>query len=282
MRLGTFLYVDSLNDIHALTGTMSRLKQEGFECCQVNWRVNSLMNADRARVLRRASEESGLAITGVSTFFDGVSRWNVLEGPLTVGLLPADQRSARLAHVLKTADFCMEAGVRTLFGHLGYLPTNPCDLNYVTLVSALKTLAPKLKSMGMRYLFETGQEPAVIFLRLLEDVGADNLFINFDPANVTMYGFGNAMDALELYGSRIRGVHVKDGLLPENGHSLGREVFLGEGRVNWPQILYRLIHEYRFDGDLIIERQIDEPQRSIDAARELLILRQWFEKATKE
>lgn len=273
MRFGTFLYVDSQEHIDHLDASMDWLREGGFECCQVNWRVNACMNDQAARKLRQAAQRAGIHLSGVSTFFDGVSRWNVVEGPMTVGLLPADQRPMRLAHVLKTAAFCAQAGVTTLFGHLGYLPTNAFDPNYLGLVASLREIAPRLKALGMRYLFETGQEPAVIFLRILEDVGADNLFINYDPANITMYGFGNPLDALSLYGRYVRGVHVKDGLLPTRGRELGKEMFLGTGRVDWPALLRILVKEYGFDGDLIIERQVDEAQRQADVLLELPILR---------
>ena len=43
---------------------------------------------------------------------------------------------------------------------------------------------------------ETGQEPAGELLEFLDDLGAANVFVNFDPANMILYGAGDPIEAV--------------------------------------------------------------------------------------
>ena len=45
--------------------------------------------------------------------------------------------------------------------------------------------------------------------------------INLDPANLIMYGKANPVDALEVFGEYVMGIHGKDGKYPTDGHHLG-------------------------------------------------------------
>lgn len=102
-------------------------------------------------------------------------------------------------------------------------------------------------------------------LRTIEDIGTGNLGVNLDPANLIMYGRGNPVDALDLFGKYVRNMHVKDGLYPTNGRDLGKEVPVGKGKVNFPKLLDRLKNEFGYDGALTLEREIsDEGQKGKD------------------
>jgi len=100
-------------------------------------------------------------------------------------------------------------------------------------------------------------------LRLIEDIGATNLAINFDPANLILYGKANPIDALGILGSYIKGIHLKDGCYPTNGRELGEEKVLGQGQVNIPQFLTRLL-ETGYYGPLTIERETTGRQQVED------------------
>ena len=84
-----------------------------------------------------------------------------------------------------------------------------------------------LQGSGPVLNFETGQETPITLLRTIQDIGLDNLGINLDPANLLMYG-RQPQDAVDMYGDYIRGVHVKDGLYPTDGHRLGSETPVGK------------------------------------------------------
>jgi sugar phosphate isomerase/epimerase len=109
---------------------------------------------------------------------------------------------------------------------------------------------------------ETGQEPVDVLDRFLDDVGRDNLFVNFDPANMILYGAGEPLPALEKLGARVRSVHCKDATWSDRpGETWGREVPLGEGDVGFAAFL-NVLKRIGYDGPLTIEREIpQEPER---------------------
>ena len=61
------------------------------------------------------------------------------------------------------------------------------------------------------------------------DVGVDNQGVNFDLANLILYGKANPVDAIELLGPYVQGIHAKDGMWPTNPKQLGEEVAIGKG-----------------------------------------------------
>jgi sugar phosphate isomerase/epimerase len=102
----------------------------------------------------------------------------------------------------------------------------------------------------------------------------DNLFVNFDPANMILYGAGEPLPALEALGPRVRSVHCKDATWSDRpGQTWGREVPLGEGDVDFAAFL-KILKRIGYDGPLTIEREIpQEPERQkaeIGRAIELL------------
>ena len=59
----------------------------------------------------------------------------------------------------------------------------------------------------------------------------DNLFINFDPANMILYGCGEPIPALRKLGRYVRSIHCKDAtLVGRAGRNLGRRSAAGRGR----------------------------------------------------
>jgi sugar phosphate isomerase/epimerase len=100
-------------------------------------------------------------------------------------------------------------------------------------------------------------------LRLMQAVGTGNLGVNLDPANLILYGKAAPVDALDVFGAHVRGVHAKDGLYPTDPMKLGKEVKVGEGRVRYPEFVRRL-REIGFRGEFIIEREISGDQQVRD------------------
>jgi sugar phosphate isomerase/epimerase len=112
-------------------------------------------------------------------------------------------------------------------------------------------------------LFETGQETPTTLLRVIEDIGLDNLGINMDTANLILYGKANSADAITIFGKYVMDTHIKDGLYPTNGKHLGREVKVGEGFANIPEVVKRL-REVGYTGNYVIEREIKGDQQIKD------------------
>lgn len=115
-------------------------------------------------------------------------------------------------------------------------------------------------------LYETGQESPTTLLRTIQDVGVDNQFVNLDTANLILYGNGNPVDALDVVGKLVRGVHAKDGLFPTDPKELGKEVPIGQGKVDFPKVIQRL-KELSYTGAITIEREISGPKQVEDIKR---------------
>ncbi len=110
---------------------------------------------------------------------------------------------------------------------------------------------------------ETGQETAELLLEFINDVNRPNLGVNFDPANMILYGTGDPIEALSILGPWVRGVHCKDGNWPTAAGQLGEEQRLGEGQVGLPRFIAKLV-EVGYEGPLTVEREIAEELQMAD------------------
>ena len=100
-------------------------------------------------------------------------------------------------------------------------------------------------------------------MRAIQDVGLDNQGVNFDLANLILYGKANPVDAIELLGPYVQGIHAKDGMFPTNPKELGKEVPIGKGKVDFPRIIERL-KQLDYRGAVTIEREISGPKQVED------------------
>ena len=236
---------------------------QGFRHCQlISWEP-ALWTDVSAGEINRLSAAYGVKITAFWCGWVGPTRWNFTEGPETLGIVPAAYRAARVQNLLDGAAFARKLGVKDVVTHMGFIPENMSDANYPGVVAAVKCIAVELKKYEQNLLFETGQETPIVLLRLFEHVGTGNLYVNLDPANLILYGKANPVDALDVFGDYVRGVHAKDGFYPTNGSELGREVKVGDGKVNFPALLKGL-KAHGFDDSLTIEREISGEQQAID------------------
>ena len=250
---------------------MKKVRSLGFPTCQVTCWQEDLLTNEAADRLRRAAAVHGVEITTMWTGMPGRYVWDFIEGPSTIGLVPPDSREMRLAVLKKGSDFARKVGVQSIATHVGFIPENPADPLYIAVVQALKEIADYCAENGQSFWFETGQETPTTLLRTIEDIGTSNLGVNLDPANLLMYGKANPLDALDVIGTYVRGVHAKDGEYPTDGRELGKEKALGEGRVNFPGLLGKL-RALGFAGALTIEREISGPQQVEDIRRAKVFL----------
>jgi len=160
------------------------------------------------------------------------------------------------------ADFARLLGVDAVGLHVGFVPHDPSDPLYAGAVAVTQEICDHCRANGQRLHLETGQESPEALLQFHGDVGRDNLFVNFDPANMILYGSGEPIAALRQVGGLVRSVHCKDAKwAAQPGKEWGREVPLGEGDVGMEAFLATL-KEIGYDGPLTIEREIpQEPAR---------------------
>ena len=223
--------------------------------------------ADVVGRLRQALDKYEIEPTSVVVGGPGKEVWDFYQGPLTIGLAPKATRAARIAHIKKASDFAKQCGIPAVQTHCGFIPENPNDPVYKELVTILRDLVSYCKRNGQNFRYETGQETPITLIRAMGDVGLDNQGINFDLANLILYGKANPVDAIEILGRYVQGIHAKDGMWPTNPKQLGEEVPIGKGKVDFPRIIERL-KQLNYRGAVTIEREISGPQQLEDVRAE--------------
>lgn len=213
--------------------------------------------------LKRGVERYGIEVTAINTAGPGPAVWDFYKGPTTIGLVPREYRQQRIDHLKRASDYAKQCGVPALHTHCGFIPENPNDPVYDETVKAIREVVSHCKGNSQTFLFETGQETPVTLLRTIKDVGLDNQGINLDTANLILYGKGHPVDALDVIGSLVRGLHAKDGLFPTDPRRLGEEVPIGQGKVGFPRLFQRL-RELNYRGPVTIEREIEGAQQLED------------------
>lgn len=268
MKIGVLVGFNRETDIEK---KLAEVASYGMECCQICCWDPSLYTEANAAKIRKAIRTSGVEVSALWAGWTGPGEWNFVQGPFTLGLVPAAYRFGRLKELMAASDFAELIGVSMVATHVGFLPEVPSDPDFVGVVCALRKLTAYMKAKGQTFLFETGQETPVTMLRCIESIGADNVGINFDTANLILYGKANSADALEVFGKYVRNTHCKDGFYPTEGTRLGREVPLGEGKANMPAVC-RKLRDLNYEGPYIIEREIEgeEQVRDVIKARDYL------------
>jgi len=250
---------------------MAGIAELGLNTCQIACWDPLLYTSENVSLLKTASERYGIEITSIWAGYSGPAVWDFIQGPSTIGLVPPEYRAMRVEVLKKGADFAAAVGVPSITTHAGFIPENPSDPLYVGTVDALREVVEYCRRLGLYFCFETGQETPVTLLRVIQAIGMDNVGVNLDPANLLMYGKANPVDALDILGPYVKGVHAKDGEYPTDPNNLGCEKPLGEGRVNFPMLVAKL-KSFGFDGALTIEREISGPQQMEDIKQAIRIL----------
>jgi L-ribulose-5-phosphate 3-epimerase len=193
----------------------------------------------------------------------------------TVGFIPAPTRAERERRTLEASDFAASLGVTGIACHIGCLPDDRTDPDYIAVRDAVRRICDHAASHGQTFALETGQEPAQELLRFLEDTGRGNLKINFDPANMILYGTGDPIEAFELLAPQVVSIHAKDGDWPPRTFPglLGTERPLGEGSVGIERFI-EAVKRSGYSGTIHVEREIeDQRQRLEDIGKAVRLLK---------
>jgi sugar phosphate isomerase/epimerase len=188
----------------------------------------------------------------------------------TVGFLIPERLAERLAITRQAVDFAAQLGAPRVAAHIGFVPSDSSDPAYVKLVEDVRGIADYCAARDMGFSLETGQETAEEMLHFVRALDRANIGINFDPANMILYGKDKPIEALETLKEYVVSVHCKDGVWPEKEGELGSEAPLGEGQVDIPAFVAKL-KEIGYTGPLTIEREAgDDRIGDILRAKELL------------
>jgi sugar phosphate isomerase/epimerase len=254
--------------------SLAAVKSFGVRCGQLGVPGGMELNAAVAAQWRTALDDAGFEVVTVVAAYLGEDYADIPTVQRTVGFIPPEFREARERRTYAVSDFAAALGVKSIACHIGFVPGDHGEPDYIAVRDMVRRICAHAARHGQTFALETGQEPAHVLLNFLKDVGQPNLGINFDPANMILYGTGDPVEALDVLGPHVLSVHCKDGDWPAKDApgSLGVERPLGSGAVGIPRFLDKL-KAIGFRGPLNIEREAEnqeERYRDLRAAVKLL------------
>ncbi len=233
--------------------SFKRLQESGFTSCQIGY-GGTHWGEDMANTLKELSKKYNIQISTMMYCTPG-GRWNFMEGPATIGLVPPINRIKYLDTYKRAIDFCAMADIPAMHSHFGFIPEEPTSELYADFIECMRELCGYAKERGVMVYCETGQETATTLIRAIHDIGTGNIFVNCDVANMILYGKGNPVDAVRQFGPLLKDLHAKDGKYPTNPYYLGRETKIPEGDVNFPELI-KALKEIGFTGPITIECEL--------------------------
>ncbi len=256
LRVGVFYWIGE--DAAATVGEITAL---GVEVCQLAVVGERKLSPELAVAYRQALAAAGLEAVTIFAAYEGESYADIPTVMRTVGFMPRATRAAREARTREVIDFGASAGVPSFGCHIGFVPEER-NADYVDVREVVRRIADYAASHGMTFCLETGQEPAPLLMEFLEDVGRPNVKINFDPANMVLYGSGEPIEAFRLLAPYVVSIHGKDGEWPDPATpgALGTERPLGSGAVDIGKFV-RTVRECGYRGTINVESGVhgDEP-----------------------
>jgi sugar phosphate isomerase/epimerase len=255
--IGVFTSIDAGLGVH-----LEVAKELGIPSIQLHAPHAAGRTPSAAEAFLKRLDNYRIELTCVFGGFEGESYADIPTVERTIGLVPAETRAARLNEMKEIADFARILGCDVVGLHLGVVPHDTKSKEYQDVVDVTRQLCDHAAKNEQAIHLETGQETADALLQFIGDTQRANLFINFDPANMILYGTGEPIEALRKVGRYVRSVHCKDATWSDQpGKTWGAEVPLGKGQVDLPRYLETL-KEIGYTGPLTIEREIpQEPER---------------------
>lgn len=268
--IGVFASVDAGLGVH-----LDVAKELGIHTVQVHTPHKESRNEATAKAFLQRCKDADITITCLFGGFEGESYADIATTARTVGIVPEATRAARAAEMKEISNFAKLLGCNALGMHIGFVPEKG-GASYTSLIEVTRDLLDHVKRNGQNMHLETGQETADHLLEFMHDVGRDNLFINFDPANMILYGTGDPIEALKKVGHLVRSIHCKDAKWAapdQRGNGWGTEVALGDGDVGMENYL-RTLQAVGYSGPLTIEREIahDRERQKADIGQAVRVL----------
>ena len=170
------------------------------------------------------------------------------------------------------AAMARRVGLSLVTFHAGFLPHEAGDPVRAIMLERLRAIGEIFASEGVGLALETGQEDAATLVAVLDELAkmGCHVGVNFDPANMILYGMGDPLAALALLAPHVRQIHVKDAIASAHPGSWGEEVVVGTGAVAWREF-FVLVRERCGGVGLVIEREAGTRRvEDVIAARQLV------------
>jgi sugar phosphate isomerase/epimerase len=233
---------------------LDQVRGLGLEHIQIGFQWLQEMDDPTRSAAIGQLKQSNIKLTGGMLSFAGEDYTTIATIRRTGGYVPDSTWEARRERSSDALHLAQDLGVKLIGTHIGFVPPSD-DPGYAKIVDRTREIAQMFASHEIDLLMETGQEPASELLQFLNDVRAKNVGINFDPANMILYGAGDPIDAIRTLGRHIRHVHVKDATTSDQpGVKWGTEVPFGQGQVR-PGEFVAALDGVGYHGPLVIERE---------------------------
>jgi len=193
----------------------------------------------------------------------------------TGGLRPDARWEENLARARAVALAAERLGLTLVSFHAGFLPESPDSPERRALLDRLRAVVDVFAERGVEVALETGQERAEVLLAVLAELERPSCGVNFDPANMILYGTGDPVRAFERLAPLVLQIHVKDARASKRPGEWGEEVPAGDGEVDWHRF-FEVYREKRLEVDLVIEREAGD-DRAGDVARARDLVRRELE-----
>ena len=112
-------------------GSLKYVADFGLKVCQLVCWNPDLYTAERAELIRRESEETGIQITSLWGGWPGPAAWNFIDGPSTLGIVPREYREVRVAALKSAGEFAHQI----LISHHLVFGKKPCIEFFFELVN---------------------------------------------------------------------------------------------------------------------------------------------------
>jgi sugar phosphate isomerase/epimerase len=252
---------------------LAGIKALGVRCGQLGIPGCMELTETAAEDWKAAIAQEQFTIVTVFAAYNGESYADIPTVERTVGFIPESTRAEREQRTKEISDFAAVLGVRSIACHIGFVPDDHSHPTYIAVRDLVRRICDHAAHHLQTFALETGQEPAATLLRFFNDVDRPNLRINFDPANMILYGTGDPIEALRVLAPHVASVHAKDGDWPDKSKpgSLGAERPLGQGSVGIPTFIATL-RQLGYRGTVNVEREAENQHERIRDIREAVDL----------
>jgi L-ribulose-5-phosphate 3-epimerase len=176
---------------------------------------------------------------------------------ITGGVRPDEHWEANLEMAEQCAVLAQDFGLALVTLHAGFIPEDQPEL-HERMVGRICRIADTFNARGITLGLETGQERAETLLELLSTIASRvRVGVNFDPANMILYGMGDPVESLRQLRDHIVQVHMKDARATDAPGTWGAEVPAGDGEVDWDSF-FESVHALPDGVDVIVEREAGE------------------------
>lgn len=198
--------------------------QLGADAVEIDARgeISPQLSRTGLRQVRKMLEDLRLRVSAV--------RFRTRRGyQTTTGL---DQRVAATKAAMQ---FAHDVGASVVVNHVGRVPADRGSDSWRLLVEVLHELGQHGHRVGASLAAETGTESGEQMARLLADLPAETIGVDFNPGQLLLNGF-SPLEAVAALGPAILLVHASDAALELSGRR-GNPVVLGQGAADFPALL---------------------------------------------